>query len=245
MNAEWTINTILNRIEDLTVSQVYKYNKQECINSKPSLQSGNEELKEYNCELKLHADFCNPKRIIDILKKQQESREAFEWIYRGEYKGSFVIERLEEQEISRLKDVLIFAKINFNLIEIPQELEFEQQKTGEADLSQYEQFSENSNRLKDFALQAKNLVTENLKNTVMNIALSENLSDSAIEIFEQVKNGVINNIENGNIADIYSDIQNYSNIIERSNVETSDLKVLLTSINSIPQNILHSALIGG
>ena len=48
MFTEWTINTILNRLEDLTVKQVFKYNKQECINSKPVLQAGNEELKEYD-----------------------------------------------------------------------------------------------------------------------------------------------------------------------------------------------------
>lgn len=239
MFTEWTINTILNRLEDLTVKQVFKYNKQECINSKPALQAGNEELKEYNCMLQLHASFCNPKKVIDILKKRQESREAFEWIYRGEYKGSYVIESLEEQEVTRVKDLLIFARVNFNLIEVPQSLEFEQQKTGTVDLSKFEQFGENSNRLKDFAVQIKETTVENLKNSVMNLVLSENVSDSAFEILEQIKNGVINVIENGNIADIYSNMQKYSEIVQRGNIETSDIRVLIGAITSIPQKMLR------
>ena len=242
MLKEWTINTILNRLEDLTVTRVCKYNKQECINSKSTLQAGNEELKEYNCTLQLHTDFCHPKKVIDILKKQQESREPFEWIYRAEYKGSYVIERFEEQEVTRVKDLLIYARVNFNLIEVPQNSEFEQQKTGKADLSRFEQYSENSNRIKDFAIQAKNSITENLKNSVMNLTLSENLTDAGYEVFEQVKNGVINDISDGAVTDIYDSINKYSEYVNRSNLETREIKELITGITSLSNTLLKVAI---
>ena len=255
MNSEWTITSILNRLEDLTARQVYKYNKQECINSKPSLSAGNEELKEYDCNLKLHASFCNPSRVIDLLKKRQESREPFEWLYRGAYKGSFVIENFEEREISRIKDVLIAAEISFTLLENPLTEDFQQQITGAADFSGYEQFSDNSNRLKEFAASVKNSITENLKETIANAALSENISDAAKEIFENVKNGVINDIESGSIANIYDTARNYAEKINRAaagadgslhslpaNLETSDLKELITSVSALPSMIMRAAV---
>jgi len=238
----WTLTSILDKLEDLSVSKVCKYNKQETINFKPSLSAGNEELEEYDCALKLHASFCSPQRIIDVLEKQQQSREAFEWIYRGAYKGSFVIERLETQEIFRVKDVLICADLKFKLIEKPQNEEFMQQITGSADLTPYEQFQEGSNRLKEFAKTVKNSIMENLKNAVMNVSISENLSDAAYEIFSNVKNGVINDISKGSITGIYDKIRDYSDIIEHSNLNVSDIRKLLSDISQIPALIMRAAI---
>ena len=243
MNSEWTLTSILNRLEDLAVSRVYKYNKQETINAKPSIQAGNEELEEYDCSLKLHVSICNPAEIIDILKKRQKSREPFDWIYRGNYKGSFVIESFEEKETARIKDVLISAEINFTLLENPLETEFRQQITGQADLSYYEQYQEGSNRLKEFALSVKNSITENLKETIQTAALSENISDAAAEIFENVKNSVMNDVLSGSPADVYNTARNYAEKIERSAVlETSDIKALSEAVLSLPGMILTSSL---
>lgn len=245
MLSEWTLTKILDRVEISQNKRNFTFNKQERINSKPVLQAGNENLAEYNCTLQLHVQFCNPKTIINMLENRAESREPIEWIYKKEYKGMFVIDSLEKTVIKQIKDTILYAELNFNLLEFPQDEDFEQQITGEADLSNVEQYSSKSNKIKDFAKKVKDSVSENLKETVMSGTISDNLSDSAKEIFSTVAGDVVNDITGGNITAIYNIAQSYADKIEgSSSFGFSDVKELIAAITSIPDMVMNTALRG-
>ena len=245
MITEWTLTKILDRVEISQEQRNFNFNKQERINSKPVLQSGNENLQEYNCTLQLHVQFCNPKTIINILENRAESREPIEWIYKKEYKGMFVIDSLEKTVIKQIKDTVLYAEVNFNMIEYPQEEDFEQQIQGEADLSDIEKYSSKSNKLKDFAKKVKESVTKNLKETVMSGTISDNLSDSAKEIFSTVASDVVSDITGGNITAIYNTVQSYADKIEDiSSFTFSDINELITAVASIPDTVMNTALRG-
>lgn len=243
LNAEFTLNKILNRLENLSFDKSRKYNKKECINSKPVLQAGSETLEEYRCELPLHVNFCNPKKVIDLLIKQSQSEEAFEWVYKGDYKGGFVIENVSVTVVTQVKDLIIFAKVNFNLIEKPKNEDFLQQITGEADYSSVETFSENSNRIKDFGSKVKESFVENMKSSVATSVMSGNITDTAYNLLNDTLLGVLNDIIGGNIVDVYSIIEEKTDEISaKVNLNSTDRAALVSALNSVPGLVLDSAI---
>ncbi|MBQ2872315.1 phage tail protein [bacterium] len=245
MFAEWTLTKILSRVEISPVRKNYNFNKQERINTKPVLQAGNENLEEYACKLQLHVQFCNPRKIISLLEERAKSREPIEWIYNKEYKGLFVIDSIEKTVIKQIKNTILYAEINFNMVEFPQDEEFQQQKQGEADLSEVEQYSSTSNKLKDFAKKTKDSIVENLKETVVTSTISGNLSDAAKEIYSTVTEGVIKDIAGANITEMYNTAKYYADIVEQnSTLSFSDVQTLISAISSIPDLMINSALRG-
>lgn len=240
---EWTLTKIFNRIQVLNTKKTYSYNFMDRINSKPAIQAGNENLIEYNCFLPLHFQFCNPKKIIEMIEKYAESRQPFEWIYQGEYKGSFLITSIEKIIKNQIKGIILYAEITFNLLENPQEEDFLQQKTGTAVLDEYEQYDSNSSRFKEFSLNVKNSVMETMKEAVNTAVLSDNLSDAAKEILSTVTTDVTSDLTGVNVTEIYNKAEYYADIIQNNNgLNLSDANELASAITSIPGLMLNSAL---
>lgn len=241
--AKWNITKILQRAQIVSTNYIYKYNQMPCINSKPVLQVGNEELLSYKINIPLHFSFCNPKSILKTLKEQAETKEPFDWIYQKEYKGSFIIENIEENIEKQVNDVILYANISLNLLEYPTDEEYKEQKENKVDLEKYEQYSEDSSKLKNFAKTIKNSITNNLKDAILNPTLSTDLSQRAKEIYSSVANGVISDISNDNLIDIYNTVSNISNSIKNNqSLDFSDIENLKDAINSIPESILSAGL---
>ncbi len=235
---EWSISKILKQSQIKNSTKTYTYNQQERINSKPILQAGSENLREYPLFLQLHSQFCDPKEIIKTIEDYAASRESIEWVKDNDYMGSFVISSIDKLIKNEIKGNIIYAEVSFTLLENP--VEIEQQIT---DLDKYDKYSENSNKFKDFGLKIKDSITENIKETIESGIISDNLSDSAKEILSSITNGVLNDISDGKITEIYNTCNNYADIIENDrNLNFSDLKELTEIITSIPDLMLNSAM---
>lgn len=244
---QWTITKIINRAQLTPVKKVYAYNKMACINSKPALQAGNENLEEYSARLQLHYSFCNPKKIIETIEKQAQSREAFDLVHNKEYRGLFVIDSVEKIKTTQIKDVVLYAEIVFNLLEFPFDEEYKEQLNEVPELGNLAQYGENSNRVLDFAKKVKNSVVENLQDTVMNAPLSDNLGDRAREIFESVKSGVMADIGRGDVSGIYGSLDNILNNLSQggiADINYSDLEVLKESVSSLGDIVLNAGFRG-
>lgn len=236
--SEWSISKILKQAQIQNSTKTYTYNQMDRINSKPALQSGSENLREYPLFLQLHRQLCDPKEIIKTIEDYAASREAVEWVKDNEYMGSFVISSIDKLIKNEVKGTIIYAEVSFTLLENP--VEIEQQKV---DLDKYDKYGETSNKFKDFGLKVKNSITENIKETITSGTISDNLSDSAKEILSSVTNGVLNDIAGGKITEIYNTCNNYADIIENDkNLNFSDVKELAAAITSIPDLMLNSAM---
>ena len=245
MLSEWTMTKLLNTAEVITTGKEYSYNKTDLINSKPALQTGNENLIEYPIALKLHISFCNPEKVIEMIEKYAQSRDVFEWVFYGKYMGEFFINSFQKKIITHFKGTIIYAEVNINLIENPDTKEFEEQKNNEVDLSDFEQHSENSSKLKDFAKKVKDSAIKNLKQTIIEGNISDNLSDAAKEVFSSVSNSVIQETIDKNISDIYSVTSNIlENLNGTSTLNVSELEEICDLIKKMPDNIIKTA-VGG
>lgn len=240
---QWTLTKVLNRAQITPKTKNYNYNKMPCTNSKPALQAGNKNLEEYKASIDLHYSFCNPKKIIELIYDKASSREPFDWLYNKEYKGCFVINEITQTQIKQLKDVILYAKIEFNFIEFPVDDEYKDQIENSNNLDEYSKYSENSSKLKDFGTTVKNSIVENIKDTISNAPLSDNLSDRAKEIFESVKLKVISDIASDSIINIYENVNSITkNISSENSLNFSDIQNLNEAIQSIPDLMLDSAL---
>ncbi len=240
---KWTLTKILNRAVILSTKHVYSYNKMSCINSKPNLQQGNEDLLEYSINLPLHISFCDPKEIINILIKQAESREPIEWIYHSEYKGDYVISEVEETIENQINNIVISAQVTFNLIEVPADKEFKEQEEGKANLDKYEQYSQNSNKFKDFLKTTSDSIKQNAIEALNEPTLSDNLSQRAQEIFATIKTGVISDITNNNVINLFDNLNSITDrLTTDKTLDFSELEELKEAVNSLPSVFLDSAL---
>lgn len=242
---QWTLTKIINRAELTPVKRVFTYNKMACINSKPALQAGSENLEEYSARLQLHCSFCNPKKIVETIEKQAQSREAFDLVHNKEYKGVFVIDSVDMPKTVRVKDVILYCEIVFNLLEFPVSKEYKEQLENTPDLGNVAQYGEKSSRVLEFAKKVKNSITDNLQDTIMNAPLSPKLGDRAREIFESVKSGVMADIGRGDISGIYGSLDNIADNLSRggiSNVDYSDLEVLKESVLSLGDFVLNAGV---
>jgi len=213
------------------------------INSKPELQAGNEELLQYRLNLILHHSFCNPQKMLDLIKDYAKNRTSFEWIYKNKYMGDFVIDEIEEIITQSINDVVLSAEINFNLLENPLDSEYKEQILKTPDLSNFEQYSESSNKLSEFKNKIKSSINKNLQNAINSATLSDNLSDRAKEILSSATSGVLSDISGGNVTEIYSKLANIKDSLNNvNNIDYQDLTAIKDVITTIPDRITDSIL---
>lgn len=243
MYSDWTLTKLLNRVSKFSTTKTHTYNKMACINSKPVLQKGNENLLEYKLSLPLHINFCNPKKMIELIEKKANEDEPIEWIYNGEYMGTFVIDEVSKSIENQIKGVIIYAVVNLNLLEVPQSKEYEAQKKEDVDLSEYEQYDETSDIMQNFSTEVKQSIKENMKNAVLTGIYSGNLTDASKELFNNVALSVANDIGQGAIVDMYANVKKYTDAItNNSPLSIQDTKNLAYQISNIPNLVLNSAL---
>ncbi|MGN0014953.1 MAG: hypothetical protein ACI37T_05990 [Candidatus Gastranaerophilaceae bacterium] len=237
---------ILNKVQILTTSKEYIYNKMECINSKPVLQAGNENLTEYRVLLQLHCRTSNPNKIIEKIEDYASKRKPFDWIYNGKYMGEYVIDNVEKNIEKQIKDLIIYAELTVNLLENPQEQEFQEQIIEEPDLTDFVQFDEASNVLKEFDTNINTVIFENIKTNIVNGISLENLSSAAQDFLNTLSDKVISDISDGKITDIYNTVSDYQNTLENSLVlSSSEVENVKNLINTIPELMLETGIRSG
>lgn len=240
------LTKILNKVQVLSTNKEYKYNKMECINSKPALQAGNENLTEYGILLQLHCMICNPKKIIEKIENYAASRQPFDWIYNGKYMGEFVIDSIEKNIEKQIKDLIVYAELTINLLENPTNKEFQEQINGKVDLSEFLQYEESSNFLKDFDNDIKTNIFTTIKNNIINGLETDNLSDVTKNFINTISSRIVADIENGNITEIYDTVSQYQDVVENSKVlSSSEIEKLTKQINLIPNLMLDTVLRSG
>ncbi|MCD7780406.1 MAG: phage tail protein [Candidatus Gastranaerophilales bacterium] len=243
MFSEWTITKILNRVQVLSTIKEYNFNKLNCINSKPLLQAGNENLIEYKCFLPLHCNFCNPQNVIERLEDYAQTREPIDWVWNSEYMGMFVIDSIEKSVQNQIKGNIIYAELNFNLLEYPVDDNFLDQLTEEVDLSDVEQYTSSSNKFTAFAQTVKDSVVSNMQEAVTGSLLSDNLSTAAQSLLSTITDDICSDLSGFSITEIYNKADNYVDIISgSSSLTTSDITSLVSQVSSIPDLVLNSAL---
>lgn len=236
---------IFNRVRILSTNKIYKYNKQQGINSKPSLQRGNENLTEYKVDIQLHCMFCNPVKMIEKIDEYAKNRKSFDWIYHGKYMGDFVIDSVEKSIEQQIKENIIYARLRVNLVENPIDKTFKEQLIGQADISKYIQFDINSTVIQDFDKGIQNSILENIKNEILKNE-TEGISDKARQYINYIREEIIQDITKGDISNIYNRIWNYSEIVEKSNTfKVEESKEIEQEINKIPDAMLNSCLRNG
>lgn len=237
---------ILNKVQVLSTNKEYKYNKMECINSKPALQAGNENLSEYKILLQLHCMVCNIKKIIEKIENYATSRQSFDWINNGKYMGEFVIDSIEKNINKQIKDIIVYAELTINLLENPTDKEFKEQISGKTDLSKILQYEETSNVLNDFEKDIKTNILENITHNIINGITAENMSDTAKNFLETVSFNVAKNINDGKIIDIYNAVYDYQKLIQNSKVlSKTDIENLSEQIKLMPEIMLNTVLRSG
>ncbi len=243
MLEEWTIIKLLNRVQVLSVTKNYVFNKQNRINSKPVLQTGTENLKEFRCFLPLHCNFCNPQKALKLIENCAKSRKILDWVYNGTYLGTYVIDSVSKNIKNQIKDIIIYAEVTFNLLEYPYDDEFCDQINAEIDLSEFEQYTSSSNKYTQFTTTIKDSIVTNMQEAVSSSLVSASLSDTGKEFLTSACSNIINDLTAGSITEIYTKSENYSDIISSSTVlSTSDKTILAGLIEAIPQTIIDSAL---
>ena len=237
---------ILNRAVLEPSNKKYNYNQMFSINSKSALQAGGEELFEYSLNLILHYSLCNPQKSIDIINEFAQNREPFEWIYNGKYMGDFVVNEVEQNLIQTVNGDIWHAELRINLLESPLDNEYKEQKQTEVDLSQYEQFSENSNKIQEIKEKMKLKVKESIKQAITSQTLSGDLSDRAKEILSGATSSILSDISGGNVSDIYSKISSIKNNIQNTqSLDYDDLISIKQSLDRIPESMIATVLRSG
>lgn len=242
---EWTLSRILNRVQILSTDSIYSYNKLERINSKPLLQAGSENLREYNVSLQLHSSFCNPKEIIQLIEDQAASRTPFNWNYNSEYMGTFVIDSIKKVIQNQVKGFIIYAEVIFNLLESPDDEEFKEQLNNKPEIDEAELYGAESNKFKDFTSKVKSSITQNMNNAVATSLVSDNLSDAAKELLSEITSAVIKDTSGVNISELYNKADYWADKVRsNSSLELSDIEVLYQAVKSIPDIMLLNTLRG-
>lgn len=237
---------IFNKVQVLSSNKEYIYNKMECINSKPVLQAGNENLLEYRVLLQLHCRVSNPKKIIETIENYAAKREPFDWIYNGKYMGEFVIDNVEKNIKKQEQDLIVYAELTVNLLENPTNKDFQEQMPGDADLSQYVQYYETSNIFKDFEKEIQKKVVENIKNNIINTTITDNISATSQNFVNTVSCKILDEISEGNITDIFDTVAGYKKIIDNSDsLILSEKEKITNIINKIPEKMLDASVRSG
>lgn len=239
----YKLTKLLNRVQVLSTAKKYAYNKMDGINSKPDLQQGNENLLEYSVNLPLHIYFCDIEESISIIEDAAKSRTSFDWVYQGSYMGQFVIDSVEKTIQNRAGSIVIYAELTFNLLEVPADGLFREQIAENADISGVEKYSETSNKVKSFVKKAKEIIVSDIKESISNGVVSDNLPDAAKELASNAAGAILRDINNGSITDIYSKTrQIVSNITTSGNINLTDIKLAAEVISDIPKNVIKTAL---
>ncbi len=223
----------------------YTYNKMPCINSKPRLQRGNENLLEFSVFLPLHHSFCNPKKVIETVEQCALEGDVIDWVYQKEYQGQFTVTAIEKTLTRALKGTIIYAEINFNLLEVPIDPDFKPEgKTGLID--ETKAVGENNSKIKELAAKAKVSAVESFKENINTALLNTSLSDMGKELVRTVSNSVVKDISGVDVGDLYNTVGAYADAVKNNgNLSPAEALNVAQSIRAIPKLMLDGSLRGG
>ena len=245
MFEKWNMLKILNMIEAPSTKKEYTYNQMPCINSKPALQRGNENLLEYAVFLPLHFSFCNPKKVIETIKKCALNGDKIDWVYQKQYMGQFVINSVEKTLTKALKGTIIYAELNFNLLEVPPDPDFKAEGKGSM-IDETKAVSEKHPKIKELAAKVRVSAVESFKENVNTALLNTSLTDMGKELVRTVSNSVATDLTGVNVGDLYNTVGAYADAVKNNdNLSPAEALNVAQSIRAIPELMLDGSLRGG
>ena len=245
--AEISLEQVLNRTEKIEHSKSYNYIEQEAINGKSSIISGNETLKKYPLDIKLHHSFCNPQKVLDEIEEKAENREIINWFQHGKYIGDYVIDNYNVNSVQKINGVIIYAEISIELLENPDSItEFEQNSKIIPEDIDMQIVSENSTKMKNFL----DTVKDNLKHSAFNLVYNSvqkmdlpNLTDIKKQILNSVCSNMINEIKNSNLIKAGDIAKKYINQVSLLDSLTTEDKAIFTDIiGNLPNKLTNTAI---
>lgn len=245
MFEKWNMLKILNMIEAPSSKKEYTYNQMPCINSKPTLQRGNENLLEFAVFLPLHFSFCNPKKVIETIEKFALEGDITDWVYQKQYMGQFTVNSVEKTLTKVLKGTVIYAEVNFNLLEVPPDPNFKPE--GEAALiDETKAVGEKHPKIKELTAKAKISAVESFKENISTALLNTSLTDMGKELVRTVSNSVVNDLTGVNVGDLYNTVGAYADAVKNNdNLSPAEAFNVAQSIRAIPELMLDGSLRGG
>ncbi|MCD8024753.1 MAG: phage tail protein [Candidatus Gastranaerophilales bacterium] len=243
MLTNWTMTKILKLIEFPSTTKEYNFNQFSCINSKPSLQVGCENLLRFEINLPLYYSMCNPKKVIETIEDTAKSREPFDWVYQGRYMGQFVINNVSKSLNRVLKDTILFAEVTFSLLENPLPDEFLDQYETTVDLSNLTQYSSTSEALSAIVPTVKDTVLENFSSMLNSALNSDSLSDTAKNLGTSIVNEIVS--DTFDVANLYDTVSNYASSLSNSALDDIDVTALSDFVTSIPDKLLDVSIRSG
>ena len=240
--ANLNFEQILNRTESLNVSKTYNYIKQQSINGKPSVISGNEELKTYPLKIKLHHSFCNPQKVINEAEQKAKNREIINYFQNGRYIGDYVINKYKIDIKQKIDDVIIYAELNIDLLEYPQETETFRQQTNIIPTIFAQIFSQNSISVKTLIDNTKRQIIFNIFDSLIAKLESRtlnSLSTTTNTLLHKLETAAINDIERDGLSNSAAILNKYT---ENLNLEDGEKSVVISELNKIPNQLTNAAL---
>ena len=196
---ELTINQILNMAERLDGSVDYSYNQHTGIGGKAQISPGNKTLEKIPLRIKLHMQFCNPEKAIKLVRDYAENNKEIEWYQSGKFMGTYVISSINRQIEQMHRDVIVFAQLDVELLESPHDEE-------EFDPTETEQLKNIQTAKPSLVEQIKQNALQAVKNSVMTTLTTadlSNISDIGKIITGELKQNIINGVEQSGISSIY------------------------------------------
>lgn len=231
-----TLEQILNRTEVIKYSKKYKYIEQRGINGKPTLVSGDENLKIYPLKIKLHHSFCNPQNIIDEIERKAQNRDVINYFQNGKYIGDYVISDFNVNIIQKTDNAVLMAEIQINLLEKNNPVSDFLRQISDAS-------SKNlmtSNLMKNFLIYAEEKIIENIfTSTKTKFQTNSNLSNSGNSVLSKVSTNIIDNIQKQGISNSKQIVSNYTRSL---NLTPDEEKIIKQELEKIPKMIAQAAI---
>lgn len=241
-----TLAQILNRSEKQEYDKEYKVIEQNGIGGKPTIVAGGENLKRFNIPIKLHANFCNPQKIIDEIEEKAQKREAINYFVNDKYIGDYIIERFHVNVIQTIKKAVFYAEIELDFVENTESItDFEEQTIQTPEILQ-ETFSENSNFMKDFENKAKEIIKQNITNAAVSVFETgsiNGLNSIGKTVLQNYSDNILDEIkEKGlpfakEITDKYADKTAALEILNNEQI-----KIIQSTIGKIPDKMIDTVL---
>ena len=236
---ELTMNQILNMSERLEGSVDYSYNQHTGIGGKAQISPGNKSLERIPLRIKLHFSFCNPEKAINLVKDYADNNKEIEWFQSGKYIGTYVIASINKQIEQMHRDAIVFAQLDIELLESPQEgNEFEPTET--------EQLKNVQTAKPSLVEQIKTTALKMVRDSVFTVLSTASLSDLSNlgnMVAAELKQNIINEVELKGITSIYDSTAEAVKKIPLYNELTDDEKTAIQSfLEEIPNSMIDAAL---
>lgn len=233
-----TLEQILNRTEAISYSKNYKYVEQTGLNGKPTIVSGNENLKIYPLKIKLHHSFCNPQLIIDEIERKAQNREIINYFQNGKYIGEYVISNFNVNIIKKTDDVVLMADLEVNLLEKYNPItSFVRQLLQNPKVS-LQKYLSTSNIMKNFSNNMYQIYLNNIFDTT-NLNKNTNLSANASQVQSKLASLISESIKSEGVSNANKIIKNYTQSLNLSQEEEVIIK---NNLEIIPKKIIQSSI---